>query len=102
MDELGTRVRTALRTDFSAKLSDYWKSCIDEAASDVLGILNIGPAAGIGLIGHFRGWNEAWGYEPILDNFGADPFEVSDAGTMLAYLKGEESAGIAAPRAFQG
>ncbi len=36
------------------------------------------------------------------DNFGADPFEVSDADTMLAYLKGEESAGIAAPRAFQG
>jgi peroxiredoxin len=36
------------------------------------------------------------------DNFGADPFEVSDADTMLAYLKGEESAGVAAPRAFQG
>lgn len=37
------------------------------------------------------------------DNFGADPFEVSDADTMMAYLKGEESAGVSSPRkAFQG
>jgi peroxiredoxin len=37
------------------------------------------------------------------DNCPVDPFEVSDADTMLAYLKGSESAGVSAPvRAFEG
>jgi thioredoxin-dependent peroxiredoxin len=37
------------------------------------------------------------------DNCPTDPFEVSDADTMLAYLKGSESAGVSAPRlAFVG
>ncbi len=37
------------------------------------------------------------------DNCPIDPFEVSDADTMLAYLKGTESAGVSAPvRAFEG
>lgn len=37
------------------------------------------------------------------DNCPTDPFEVSDADTMLAYLKGTESAGVSAPvRAFVG
>lgn len=37
------------------------------------------------------------------DNCPTDPFEVSDADTMLAYLKGEEAAGVSAPRkTFQG
>ncbi len=37
------------------------------------------------------------------DNCPIDPFEVSDADTMLAYLKGSESAGVSAPRlAFVG
>jgi peroxiredoxin len=31
------------------------------------------------------------------DNCPIDPFEVSDADTMLAYLKGTESAGVSAP-----
>ena len=39
------------------------------------------------------------GYE---DNCQSDPFEVSDADTMLAYLKGTQSAGIAQPRSFEG
>lgn len=38
----------------------------------------------------------------LSDNFGEDPFEVSDADTMLAYLKGEQSAGVAKPIAFEG
>jgi hypothetical protein len=38
-----------------AMLADYWSSRIDEtSSSDVLGILNMGPAAAIGLIGYFR------------------------------------------------
>jgi peroxiredoxin len=37
------------------------------------------------------------------DNCPTDPFEVSDADTMLAYLKGEEPAGVSEPRkAFEG
>ena len=37
------------------------------------------------------------------DNCETDPFEVSDADTMLAYLKDEASAGVSAPRkAFEG
>jgi peroxiredoxin len=32
------------------------------------------------------------------DNCETDPFEVSDADTMLAYLKGEEPAGVSEPR----
>jgi peroxiredoxin len=37
------------------------------------------------------------------DNCGSDPFEVSDADTMLAYLKGVSSEGVAAPsKAFEG
>ncbi|MEC4804206.1 MAG: peroxiredoxin [Jaaginema sp. PMC 1079.18] len=37
------------------------------------------------------------------DNCPTDPFEVSDADTMLAYLKGEEPTGVSEPRkAFVG
>lgn len=37
------------------------------------------------------------------DNCESDPFEVSDADTMLAYLKGAPAAGVSAPRKdFEG
>lgn len=36
--------------------------------------------------------------EEFGDNCPVDPFEVSDADTMLAYLKGVESTGVSAPR----
>ena len=37
------------------------------------------------------------------DNCPTDPFEVSDADTMLAYIKGSEAEGVSAPRkAFVG
>jgi peroxiredoxin len=37
------------------------------------------------------------------DNCPVDPFEVSDADTMLAYLKGTQPAGVSAPRReFEG
>ena len=52
-------------------LARYWASRIDESASDVLGILNMGPAAGIGLIGYFRGLNVAFGDEARLRNEGS-------------------------------
>lgn len=41
--------------------------------------------------------------EGFIDNCPTDPFEVSDADTMLAYINGTESAGVSAPRlAFMG
>ena len=37
------------------------------------------------------------------DNCSADPFEVSDADTMMAYLRGSDSAAVSAPRrVFEG
>lgn len=54
----------------ASMLPDYWASRIDETASDVLGILNIGPAAGIALIGYFRALNAAGGGKPQLRNVG--------------------------------
>ena len=40
--------------------------------------------------------------EGFEDNAEGDPFEVSDADTMLAYLNGKESAGVSAPKPFEG
>jgi hypothetical protein len=56
-------------------LAEYWSDRIDETASDVLGILNMGPAAGVGLIGYFRALNAAFTGTAQLRNTGpaADP-----------------------------
>lgn len=40
--------------DLRAFLTDYWSERIDESASDVLGVVNMGPAAAIALIAYFR------------------------------------------------
>jgi len=63
IQELGRRVYNAVYNELkfianeatSKALANYWVNCVDETASDVLGILNIGPAAGIGLVGYFKG-----------------------------------------------
>jgi len=61
-EECKRKVFGALRgARIGAGLDAYWSERIDETASDVLGILNMGPAAGIGLIGFFRGWNATVG-----------------------------------------
>ncbi len=74
-EEISNAVRIALENQgLKDGLPEYWSSRIDETASDVCGILNMGPAAGIGLIGYFRGLNKAFGGEPKLrNNGGLDP-----------------------------
>ncbi len=65
--ELGQRVRAALvAAKLPADLATYWSSRIDETASDVLGVLNLGPAAAVGLIAYFRGIRAAFGGGPAL------------------------------------
>lgn len=69
--EMSFRVRQALEADSaSAGLATYWSQRIDETASDVMGILNMGPAAAIGLIVYFRGLNLAFTGEAGLRNDG--------------------------------
>jgi hypothetical protein len=55
--EIMRAVRNKLQTAGLGRLATYWAQRIDETASDVLGILNMGPAAAIGLIGFFRGFS---------------------------------------------
>lgn len=68
---LASAVYDRLKSDVGLRsLATYWADRIDETASDVLGILNMGPTAGLGLIGYFRGLNAAWGGAPRLRNTG--------------------------------
>jgi len=53
--ELTRAVEKALVDAGLPDLGSYWSERIDETASDVLGILNMGPVAGMGLIAFFRG-----------------------------------------------
>jgi len=85
-EEMAGKVWEALtKAKLGKVLPDYWSARIDETASDVLGILNMGPAAGIGLVGYFRALRAAWGGEPVLSGTGhlSDPHP---ADLLRAYL----------------
>jgi hypothetical protein len=69
--ELADAVRTGLRESGQVALAGYWAERIDETASDVMGILNMGPAAGVGLLATFRGLRLAWGEGARLQSEGA-------------------------------
>jgi hypothetical protein len=69
-------------------LAEYWSSRIDETSSDVMGILNIGPTAGIGLIGYFRGLNAAFTNIPRLRSEG-DIDDPHPADIVRGYLAAE-------------
>jgi hypothetical protein len=72
-DELARAVREALAgARLGAGLADYWADRLDETASDVLGVLNMGPAAAIGVVGYFRALNGAWAGEAVLRSAGPE------------------------------
>ncbi|RKN55042.1 MULTISPECIES: hypothetical protein [Bacillus] len=92
LTELAESVRSDLNEqNLGHLLSEYWASRIDETASDVLGVLNLGPAAAIGLVGYFRGLNAAFTGEAVLKNhgFGDGPHPVDILrGYLGAYSVG--------------
>lgn len=81
-DELKAAVREALlKEEINPILPNQWADRLDESASDVLGILNMGPAVGVSLIGYFRAINASMGghmklwnmsYHIYYDNHPAD------------------------------
>lgn len=85
--ELAEMLRTNLAS-LGQGLADYWADRIDETASDVMGILNLGPAAGIGLIAYFRGLGKAYGQPAKLGSTGYDD-DPHPADIVRGYLAAE-------------
>lgn len=93
LDELAKNVRAALLSAFNSQaLATYWAKCIDETVSDVMGILNLGPSAGIGLIGYFRSFGNG-----KLRNIGS-----TDDPHPIDLLRGHLAAAVASRLNFQG
>ena len=88
LEELQNNIESSLNIQWLNKLAKYWSERVDETASDILGILNMGPAAGIGLIGYFRGIIDAIYGEPKLNSVGSlrDPHP---ADILRGYLAAE-------------
>ncbi|HEY5958505.1 MAG TPA: hypothetical protein VIV60_18210 [Polyangiaceae bacterium] len=86
-EELAAAVYASVVTQ-DERLAEYWSERIDETASDVMGILNMGPAAGVGLIGYFRGLNAAYGGASKLRNDGPSD-DPHPADILRGYLAAE-------------
>jgi hypothetical protein len=84
-EELTRTVYSALHQKMKDNLAAYWSNRIDETASDVLGILNMGPAAAMGIIGYFRGLNAAYQADPRLRNEGPEE-DLHPADILSGYL----------------
>ncbi|HEX9051514.1 MAG TPA: hypothetical protein VF841_13365 [Anaeromyxobacter sp.] len=88
-DELAGAVRRrVLAEKMAPALADYWADRIDETAADVLGVLNMGPAAAVGLVGYFRAMNGAARGTATLRNVGR-PDDPHPADIARAYLAAE-------------
>jgi hypothetical protein len=88
-DELARAVREEARAaGVAGPLADYWAERIEESASDVLGVLNMGPAAALGLVGYFRGLLGALTGQPALRGDG-DAEDPHPADLARAYLAAE-------------
>jgi hypothetical protein len=88
-DELARAVKERLVAEkMPPAVADYWSERIDETAADVLGVLNMGPAAAVGLIGYFRALNGAWNGTSSLRNVGRAE-DSHPADIARAYLAAE-------------
>lgn len=86
-EELARAVRKEVRAArLDPAVGGYWAERIDEAAADVLGVLNMGPAAAVGLVGYFRALNGVWRGTSSLRSAGAaeDPHPADLARAYLA------------------
>ncbi len=80
VDGLIQKIQNQIRTEISPihnsdiikkTLANYWAGCAEEAASDVLGVLGMGPSFGFGLIGYlknFRGKEQLHSYPIQIDD----------------------------------
>jgi phosphoglycolate phosphatase-like HAD superfamily hydrolase len=85
-DELSRSVlRELTQARIGFGLAEYWSQRIDETASDVMGILNMGPAAAIGVIAYFRGLSVASGGPPQLRAVGPND-DPHPADILRGYL----------------
>jgi hypothetical protein len=80
-EELAKKIDAALPNN--GELAQYWINRLEETASDVMGILNMGPAAAIGFIAYSRGRNLATNQADLLPS--TDSFTHPPA-TMRGYL----------------
>jgi hypothetical protein len=88
-DELGRAVRAKLlEAKQGPAIADYWADRIAESSADVLGVLNMGPAAAVSLIGYFRAMSSAFGGPGTLRNVGR-PDDPHPADIARAYLAAE-------------
>jgi hypothetical protein len=87
-DELKEAVREALiKENIDPILPAQWADRLDESASDVMGILNMGPAVGISLIGYFRAINASLGGPMKLLNISLDIYyDNHPADILRGYL----------------
>jgi hypothetical protein len=69
-------------------VAGYWAERVDEAAADVLGVLNMGPAAAVGMVGYFRALNGAWRGVSELRSAGVEE-DPHPADIARAYLAAE-------------
>lgn len=86
-DELARAVRERLlAAKMGSGVADYFAERLDETAADVLGVLNMGPAAAVGMIGYFRALNGAWHGRSMLRNVGQaeDPHPADIARAYVA------------------
>ena len=89
LKEVGDKVGAALvAAKLGSAMTDCWSERIDETASDVLGILNLGPAAAVGMVAYFRGINAALGWGPVLSSDG-DADDVHPADVVRGWLGAE-------------
>jgi len=77
LKEMAKAISNAIKNDTKIKntsvrntLASYWSKRIDETASDIMGILNMGPAASVAIIPYFRSIFAAFGNPPLLRSTG--------------------------------